>query len=173
MFALDACFRITGDHSGTPALHSFAMRGLQGTATRGSGRDGTGAAWNGGCALNQSTLGFWFMAESSGNRKQENLFIFLPSKHQYHDKAAFRRVEVASRTVFKGDVGKFAGSELLEIVPTKDVLVALDGPRLQARVGKLPKDSRSIFDRSVGPDIAPQRRWYMPSTLHRMIVSLY
>ena len=29
------------------------------------------------------------------------------------------------------------------------------------------------FDRSVEPDMASQRRWYMPSTLHRMIVSHY
>src|SRR5215216_5719525 len=39
-------------------------------------------------------------------------------------------------------------------------------------IGELPKDSRSIFDRSVWPDMASQRRWYMPGALHRMIVSL-
>lgn len=45
--------------------------------------------------------------------------------------------------------------------------------RAEAMGDEFPKDSRSIFDRSVWPDMASQRRWYMLCALHRMIVSLY
>ena len=72
----------------------------------------------------------------------------------------------AQRLPRRGEIGIFNRSYYEEVL-----VVRVHRELLERQ--KLPKDSRSIFDRRVWPDMASQRRWHMLGALHRMIVSLY